>query len=115
VTVFVTFVNSESTAEGRRITRLDRILLNGNNITMVRLLTSVVSLVAVFTVHGCQGGATVRTSRQFVNLYMTVMASSLCQCIHHLVVRIIGFTSKISGAGKVSCLVYQTQIVCTYL
>jgi len=29
------FYNSESTAEGRRITRLDRILLNGNNITMV--------------------------------------------------------------------------------
>lgn len=25
----------ESTAEGRRITRLDRILLNGNNITML--------------------------------------------------------------------------------
>jgi len=28
-------VHSETTAEGRRITRLDRILLNGNNITMV--------------------------------------------------------------------------------
>jgi len=30
--------NSESTAEGRRITRLDRILLNGNNITMVSIV-----------------------------------------------------------------------------
>lgn len=29
----------ESTPEGRRITRLDQILLNGNNITMVNIQT----------------------------------------------------------------------------
>jgi U6 snRNA-associated Sm-like protein LSm5 len=28
-------INSESTPEGRRVTKLDQILLNGNNITMV--------------------------------------------------------------------------------
>jgi len=32
----MSFVNfSESTPEGRRVTKLDQILLNGNNITMV--------------------------------------------------------------------------------
>lgn len=29
----------ETTPEGRRVTKLDQILLNGNNITMVRLLS----------------------------------------------------------------------------
>uniref|UniRef100_A0A8I3S391 U6 snRNA-associated Sm-like protein LSm5 n=1 Tax=Canis lupus familiaris TaxID=9615 RepID=A0A8I3S391_CANLF len=33
---FDDFVISEITPEGRRITKLDQILLNGNNITMVR-------------------------------------------------------------------------------
>lgn len=28
----------ESTPEGRRVTKLDQILLNGNNITMVRMI-----------------------------------------------------------------------------
>ena len=31
---FILF-DSESTSEGRRVTKLDKILLNGNNITMV--------------------------------------------------------------------------------
>lgn len=30
---------SESTPEGRRVTKLDQILLNGNNITMVRIIS----------------------------------------------------------------------------
>lgn len=33
----------EATAEGRRITRLDQILLNGNNITMVRSRISLIN------------------------------------------------------------------------
>lgn len=32
---------SEATPEGRRVTKLDQILLNGNNITMVTFLTSI--------------------------------------------------------------------------
>ena len=35
--IYVCF--SESTPEGRRITKLEQILLNGNNITMVSFLT----------------------------------------------------------------------------
>ena len=31
-------VCSENTPEGRRMTKLDQILLNGNNITMVKLI-----------------------------------------------------------------------------
>lgn len=33
--IFEIFYFSESTPEGRRVTKLDQILLNGNNITMV--------------------------------------------------------------------------------
>jgi U6 snRNA-associated Sm-like protein LSm5 len=36
--------NSEITAEGRRITRLDQILLNGNNIAIVSANSSILLL-----------------------------------------------------------------------
>ena len=35
----------ESTPEGRRITKLDQILLNGNNITMVISITKIYQMV----------------------------------------------------------------------
>lgn len=42
--LFFTYSFSEITPEGRRITKLDQILLNGNNITMVRQPSCCVSV-----------------------------------------------------------------------
>lgn len=40
----------ENTAEGRRITKLDQILLNGNNITMVNDLR-IAAFISIFILH----------------------------------------------------------------